>query len=812
MKPAIDKASVSPMMQQYLTIKEAHPEALVLFRLGDFYELFFDDAITASKALNIVLTARDAGSQKAPMCGVPYHAVDKYVERLVDDGFHVAICEQTDEIDSATKIVKRVVTKLITPGTFVDYTDDDPRYLAAYHDGQFAYVNVASGDVYVEAVPASLLASHIAKIQAKEVIIATGSKRMELEVSMTSVTPRVYYAKHPYQRVLDLLVTYIEDTQHQAIQHLKEPLELSMSDRLHMDASTMTQLELFESSLRREKRGSLRGLLDVEKTSMGRRFLLDRMARPYRDLSKLNTQFDALDTLQKSVHLTADTRHLLDMIFDIDRLVTKINFSTVSPKELRQLEASLSILPKLAALYESQTGLLAKLTSTFTEFQELQTFIDNMMVETPPLSSKEGGIFALGYHAELDRLITVHERVNESLKALESSEQERTGIKKLKIGYNKPFGYYLEVTKGQSGNMDPERYTRKQTLVNAERYITPELKAIEEELFTAEAKRIALEESLYHDVVEDLQRHTKSLQALALSIAELDYVTSLSFVAEKYRWNRPTFSHIMSVQQGRHPVVEAYLSDPFIANDIDLDDATRMLLITGPNMSGKSTYIRQVALMVILAQMGSFVPAESATLPLFDKIFTRIGASDDVMLGQSTFMVEMLEVNQALAQASKDSLLLFDEIGRGTATFDGVAIAQATLEYIHHEIKCMTLFSTHYHELTSLEHTLGTLKNVHVSAKEVGGELVFYHQVKPGAVDKSYGIHVAKLAKLPPSLIKRAATVLTELETQGVKEITLFEQPKSTSGLQQKLDALDLDQLSPKDALALLYQWQNDDE
>ncbi len=812
MKPAIDKASVTPMMQQYLTIKDAHPEALVLFRLGDFYELFFEDAITASKALNIVLTARDAGSQKAPMCGVPYHAVDKYVERLVDEGYHVAICEQTDEIDEATKIVKRVVTKLITPGTFVDYTDDDPRYLAAYHDGQFAYVNVASGDVFVEAVPASTLASHIAKIQAKEVIMAAGSKRVELDVSMTSVAPRVYYPNHPYQRVLDLLVTYIEDTQHQAIQHLKEPLELSPTDRLHMDASTMTQLELFESSLRREKRGSLRGLLDVEKTSMGRRFLLDRMARPYRDLSKLNTQFDALDTLQKSIHLTPDTRHLLERIFDIDRLVTKINFSTVSPKELRQLEASLAMLPKLAELYESQTGLLGTVTSSFTTFKELQSSLNQMLVETPPLTSKEGGIFALGFNEELDRLITVHERVNESLKALEASEQERTGIKKLKIGYNKPFGYYLEVTKGQSGNIDLERYTRKQTLVNAERYITPELKAIEEELFTAEAKRIALEESLYQDLVKDLQRHTKALQAVALSVAELDYVTSLSFVAEKYRWSRPTFGDVMSVKQGRHPVVEAYLSEPFIANDIDLDDDTRMLLITGPNMSGKSTYIRQVALMVILAQMGSFVPAASATLPLFDKIFTRIGASDDVMLGQSTFMVEMLEVNQALAQATKDSLLLFDEIGRGTATFDGVAIAQATLEYIHHEIKCMTLFSTHYHELTSLEHTLGTLKNVHVSAKEVGGELVFYHQVKPGAVDKSYGIHVAKLAKLPSSLIKRASVVLTELETQGVKEITLFEQPKSTSGLRQKLDALDLDQLSPKDALALLYQWQNDDE
>ena len=812
MKPAIDKASVTPMMQQYLTIKDAHPEALVLFRLGDFYELFFDDAVTASKVLNIVLTARDAGAQKAPMCGVPYHAVDKYVERLIDEGYHVAICEQTDELDEATKIVKRVVTKLITPGTFVDYTDDEPRYLAAFHDAKLAYVNVASGDVYVEAVPVVNLAASLLKIQAKELILAQGAKKPNVEISTTAITPRIYHKKHPYQGVLDLLYTYIEDTQHQHVQHLKEPVEITDKDRLHMDASTLMQLELFESSLRREKRGSLRAVLDVVKTSMGRRFLLNRMARPYRDQSLLNEQFDAIDQLLQSVHLAADTRHLLERVFDIDRLVTKINFASITPKELRQLEASLAVLPAIQTMFHDQTKRLTTLTARFSSFEPLQQLLHRALVEIPPTSTKEGGIFALGYNTELDQLITIHERVNEKLKALELQEQERTGIKKLKIGYNKPFGYYLEVSKGQSANIDTSIYQRKQTLVNAERYITPELKAIEEELVSAEAKRMALEESLFTELITTCQTHTKPLQAVALSIAELDYVTSLSFLAEKYRWVRPRFGSELVIKQGRHPVVEAYMSEPFIANDITLDEATRMLLITGPNMSGKSTYIRQVALIVILAQMGSFVPATAATLPLFDKIFTRIGASDDVMLGQSTFMVEMLEVNQALSQATSASLLLFDEIGRGTATFDGVAIAQATLEYIHHEIKCMTLFSTHYHELTGLEHTLGTLKNVHVSAKEVSGELVFYHQVKPGAVDKSYGIHVAKLAKLPSPLIKRATQVLQELETKGIKEITLFEQPKSVSSLEQKLASLDLDQLSAKEALALLYEWQEDDE
>jgi DNA mismatch repair protein MutS len=812
MNPAIDKASLTPMMQQYLTIKEGHPEALVLFRLGDFYELFFDDAVTASKALNIVLTARDAGSQKAPMCGVPYHAVDKYVETLIDQGFHVAICEQTDEIDEATKIVKRVVTKLITPGTFVDYVDDDPRYLAAYHDGKFAYVNVASGDVFVDVVVAANLQSSLAKIQAKELLVTPGAKTPVVDVSATTVSPRIYYKNHPFQTVLDILVTYLEDTQHQSVKHLKEPVTLSRHDRLHMDASTMTQLELFESSLRREKRGSLRGVLDVVKTSMGRRYLLDKLARPYRDIDVLNRQFDAMERLIQSIHLIFDTRQLLERIYDMDRLVTKINFASVTPKELRQLESSLAVLPLLSQLHHNETGRLRELTSTLDQCHEVQDLLANALVEIPPVSSKEGGIFALGYDDQLDQLITIHDRVNEQLKALEAKEQEATGIKKLKIGYNKPFGYYLEVTKGQTGNIDPTRYQRKQTLVNAERYITPELKAIEEELFTAEGKRIALEATLFLSLVQKLQTHTKKLQEISASIAALDYLTSLSYVAEKHRWVRPMFGSHLLIQQGRHPVVEAYLSEPFVANDISLDDNTRMLLITGPNMSGKSTYIRQVALIVIMAQMGSFVPAESATLPLFDQIFTRIGASDDVMLGQSTFMVEMLEVNQALSQATRDSLLLFDEIGRGTATFDGVAIAQATLEYIHHEIKCMTLFSTHYHELTGLENTLGTLKNVHVSAKEVAGELVFYHQVKPGAVDKSYGIHVAKLAKLPASLIKRAASVLQELETQGVKEITLFEQPKVLSSLHEQLKAIDLDQLSPKEALALLYEWQQNDE
>lgn len=807
MKSTINQTTLSPMMQQYMTIKQAHPDSLVLFRLGDFYELFFEDAITASQTLGIVLTARDAGDQKAPMCGVPYHSVDKYIEPLINAGFRIAICEQTNEIDTATKIVKRVVTRIVTPGTFTDYAGDDARYLAAFHNEQFAYANVATGDLFVETLTLADLPSRLRSLSVQELIVDEAST-IEIDFASSQAMPLTAASLYDgYNEALGLLLAYVKHTWLQDVSHFKAPVLQQASDGVQLDASTIAQLELFTSSYQQTKQGSLRHVIDQTKTAMGRRLLTQLLTRPMTNKAVLEARLNVVEAFVQSYHYTADSRHLLEQVYDIDRLVGKISTQTATPKDIAQLRATLHQLPVIAALLEPiNDALLTSWCSPFDSLTTLAAGLTAALVEIPPTSLKEGGIFQLGYNNELDALMNVHERVQAKLQALERAEQQRTGIKKLKIGYNKPFGYYLEVTKGQLSNFDATGYVRKQTLVNAERFITEELKALETELLSAEDRRAVMEEQLFQALCARVLASKDDLQRAAFGIAQLDVTVNFAYIAEKYHYTKPTFGKICQIKQGRHPVVERLMSN-FIANDTSLNQDTRMLLITGPNMSGKSTYIRQVAVMAILAQIGSFVPAESATLPLFDKIFTRIGASDDVLSGQSTFMVEMREVHQALVGATAQSLLIFDEIGRGTATFDGVAIAQATLEYIHTHVKAMTLFSTHYHELTVLEHTLGTLKNIHVSAEERSGELVFYHRVLPGAIDKSYGIHVAKLAQLPPSLLKRAQVILQELESRGVQEVTLFAQPV-TETIARQLDALNLDDLSPKDALALLYEWK----
>jgi DNA mismatch repair protein MutS len=809
MNSTINRETLTPMMQQYMTIKEAHPNTLVLFRLGDFYELFFDDAITASQTLGIVLTARDAGQQKAPMCGVPYHSVDKYIEPLIDAGFHVAICEQTDEIDTATKIVKRVVTSIVTPGTFTGYSSDDARFIAAYYPPQFVYANVATGDVFVETVDTVNVASSLATLAIRELIVSeTESLTLDgISIARIPVTPTTVYPG--FDEALGLLYGYCKQNKLRDLSHFKSPKRLRQEDAMTLDASTIAQLELFESSYQKTKQGSLRYVLDHTKTAMGRRLLSQWLARPSRNQTELEARLALVETFVASIHYTSDTRHLLEAVYDIDRLVGKVHLRTASPKDIKQLEASLLALPKLQTLL-SPIKEVASYTGSFSKLTSLTDLLAKALVEIPPLSSKEGGIFQLGYDNTLDELMTIHQSVQTRLQTLEQQEQERTGIKKLKIGFNKPFGYYIEVTKGQLNNLDASRYTRKQTLVNAERFITEELKAIETDLFTAEERRVSLEATLFEELLHKVSSYKELLQEAATGVATLDVIANFAYVAETNRYVKPTFGHECRIVQGRHPVIES-LIPRFVANDTTLNATTNMVLITGPNMSGKSTYIRQVALIAILAQIGSFVPAVSATLPLFDAIYTRIGASDDVLHGQSTFMVEMREVYQALAHATANSLLIFDEIGRGTATFDGVAIAQATLEYIAQRIKAFTLFSTHYHELTTLEHTLGTLQNIHVSAEEQKGDLVFHYHVLPGAVDKSYGIHVAKLAKLPAPLVKRANDILRTLESRGVQEVTLFAQPTSDT-LRDRLAGINLDDVSPKDALALLYQWKTDDE
>jgi DNA mismatch repair protein MutS len=811
MKQTRKPTTLSPMMQQYMAIKQAHPDTLVLFRLGDFYELFFDDAILASQTLGIVLTARDAGDQKAPMCGVPYHSVDKYIEPLIEAGFQLAICEQTDDIDTATKIVKRVVTRIITPGTFTDYSGDDARYLAAFHHGQFAYANVATGDVFVESLALDDVRGRLSTLAVQELLV-DASSTVTTDVARTTVVsyePATLLAG--FNDALGLLLSYVKQTSLHEVTHFKAPILQQPNEGLLLDASTIAQLELFESSYKKTKLGSLRSVIDHTSTSMGRRLLAQLLARPMTNRSLIETRLSLVEMFVQSVHYTADTRHLLTPVYDMDRLLAKISTQSATPKDLAQLRDTLTQLPKLVTLLSPlDHPLLATWLEPLPRLSKLSTLLREALVEIPPLSRKEGGIFQLGYHEELDRLMTIHERVQADLDALEQAEQRRTGIKKLKIGYNKPFGYYIEITKGQLSNLDATGYVRKQTLVNAERFVSDELKAIEAQMLTAEDRRVAMEESLFASLCSIILEDRATLQAASWGLAHLDVIANFAYLAETHHYTKPTFGTVCQIEQGRHPVVETLIPH-FVANDTQLDHHTRMLLITGPNMSGKSTYIRQVATIAILAQMGSFVPATHATLPVFDHIFTRIGASDDVLSGQSTFMVEMREVHQALSKATSNSLLIFDEIGRGTATFDGVAIAQATLEYLHTHVKAMTLFSTHYHELTALEHTLGTLRNIHVSAEERKGELVFHHHVLPGAIDKSYGIHVAKLANLPPSLLKRAQVILHELESRGVQEVTLFAQDVPDD-LATKLQALNLDNLSPKEALELLYAWKANHE
>ena len=811
MKSSAHSTSLSPMMQQYMAIKQAHPDTLVLFRLGDFYELFFDDAITASALLGLVLTARDAGESKAPMCGVPYHSVDKYIEPLIDAGYHIAICEQTDEIDTATKLVKRVVTKLITPGTFTNYSGDDARYLAAVVEHQFAYANVATGDVFVQTLSAGELSARVRTLSVQELLTPVDSGLVVDGVSITELTYQPASILDGFNDALGLLLTYVKQTTHHDARYFKAPVVQQASDGLSLDPSTIAQLELFESSYKRTKQGSLRQVIDHTKTSMGRRLLAELLTRPMTNQTVLEARLSLVESFVASVHYTYDTRHVLESVYDIDRLLAKISTQSATPKDVAQLRTTLLQLPKLVTLLSGlDDPLLQTWLTPCSQLQRLASRLSSALVEIPPLSKKEGGIFPMGYNDELDGLMTIHERVQADLNKLERAEQERTGIKKLKIGYNKPFGYYIEVTKGQLSNLDATGYVRKQTLVNAERFISDELKAIERDMLSAEDRRVAMEESLFQELLLSILADQATLQAAATSLAHIDVIANFAYIAEKHHYVKPTFGMECHIEQGRHPVVETLLTQ-FVANDTHLDHDTRMLLITGPNMSGKSTYIRQVAIIAIMAQLGSFVPATSATLPIFDHIFTRIGASDDVLRGQSTFMVEMREVYQALHYATANSLLVFDEIGRGTATFDGVAIAQATLEYIHANIKAMTLFSTHYHELTVLEHTLGTLRNIHVSAEERKGELVFHHHVLPGAIDKSYGIHVAKLANLPPSLLKRAQVILQALQTSGIQEVTLFAQDVPDT-LQQQLNELNLDDLSPKDALALLYEWKTSNE
>ncbi|PKL01624.1 MAG: DNA mismatch repair protein MutS [Tenericutes bacterium HGW-Tenericutes-1] len=784
------------MMEQYLEIKKDYRDFIVFFRLGDFYEMFFTDAIVASKELEIVLTGRDAGQEeRVPMCGVPHHAVNIYIERLVEKGFKVAIVEQTEDPALAKGIVKREVIKLITPGTIIeDGTLDEKtnNFIGALSETKteflLAYSDLSTGQNAIITIPKDydLLISEIYNLNAKELVVSskfnqhkllkmTENYPLTLSISDEVNLPSFYnhlvsevYHKDQIE-AFGRLINYLISTQKKELMHLQKVQVFESNQYLHIDNNSQRNLELTQTLRFGNRKGSLFWLLDQCETAMGSRFLKQTILRPLVDKTKIEHRYDLIERFNENFIIREELRTLLKSVYDLERIVGRISFGNANAKDLVNLSKSLKVMPSIkTSLKALKNDYVTSLTMDFDQTIGLVELIEKAIVSDPPLSIKEGGIIRDGFNSTLDQIKYQSTDGKDWLTDFEAKERERTGIKKLKVGYNRVFGYYIEITKGQIDLVDDSfGYVRKQTLSNSERYITPELKEKETLILGSEEDAVKLEYELFVDIRDQAKNYTELLQKIAKSISEIDMVLAFAKVTADERYARPEIitDRLIEIHQGRHPVVEKMLEgEIYVENDLFMNEKTHILLITGPNMSGKSTYMRQLALHIIMMQMGCFVPATSAKLPIFDQIFTRIGASDDLSSGKSTFMVEMLEVNYALQNASDHSLILFDEIGRGTATYDGMALAQAIIEYAHSKIKCKLLFSTHYHELTYLEDDLKSLHNVHVLAKEEKGNIVFLHKVVDGPTDRSYGIHVAKLAKMPNPLIERAKMILSELE------------------------------------------------
>ncbi|MEC9484897.1 MAG: DNA mismatch repair protein MutS [Candidatus Izemoplasma sp.] len=840
----IDKTQYTPMMRQYLTIKEDYEDAIVFFRLGDFYEMFFSDAYLASRELEIQLTGRDAGAkERVPMCGVPYHSADPYIERLIEKGYKVAICEQVEDASKTKKLVKRDVVRLITPGTFMDQAENENHYIAALgiHPHQFtlSFCDVSTGDSFSLELPKdkTILVGELLQINAKELVVShffdeaylkEYVKQEGILVSIQNDTdiPDMFEqllsnihskdAKKTYRR----LIKYILDTQKRELMHIKPAEQLEATSYLRLDSNSVRNLELTETLRQAHRNGSLFWLIDKCKTAMGSRYLKRQLLRPLVNKKVLETRYDTVDILNKEFIIKNELRDALTDVYDLERIVGRVAYGNANAKDLVQLRRSLSVVPYLKTQLETlDTKHTKRLADQLNTLDDLVNELHTGLVDDPPLTIKEGGIIKDGYDEELDQYRDISRNVKAFLDDLEQQERETTGIKKLKIGYNRVFGYYIEIPKGQIGNVKDEfGYTRKQTLANSERYITDTLKEKEKKIITSEEKQVTLEYDLFVSIREKAKNYIEHIQHNASIISEIDMMIAFSIISEKFQLSRPilTQSHVIDIEGSFHPVVSEVLEEVFIPNDIKMDKATDILLITGPNMSGKSTYMRQLAITAILAQIGSFVPAKSAKIPIFDAIFTRIGAADDLVSGKSTFMVEMLDANRAISTATKQSLILFDEIGRGTATYDGMALAQAIIEYIHEQIGCKTLFSTHYHELTDLDQSLNRLKNVHVSATDEEGHITFLHKIKDGPTDKSYGINVAKLAELPAPLIKRAHHLLSHLEfhhkrLEQDETLTLFdfnetEEVTPKDELRERLKEIDIDECTPIEALNILHE------
>jgi DNA mismatch repair protein MutS len=847
-------------MRQYHSIKQQVPNALLMFRLGDFYEMFYDDAVTAARELEITLTSRNKEKGQAiPMCGVPYHALDNYLSRLIQKGYRVALCDQMELPSAAKKLVRREITRIVTPGTATESSllrSHENNYLTAVlangTRAGLAHVDVSTGEFRVTELDLSDVGAALDNLNAREVLAPSGAAAVDSACLRTELESWVFSADYAERNLLDhfkllaldgcglegkslavgaagAILHYLRDTQKSALDHLERPAFYDRSESLVLDAVTVRNLELIEPLFAGERKDStLLSVLDQTMTGMGGRMLRRRLLRPAIELEEIEARLDAAEELVRNTIVRSEIRKRLGAILDLERLLAKITLGTAGPREVLALGHSLAgIRPLREQLVDARSTRLAALAERLDEIPEVRDRILSAIADEPPLNVGDGGTIRDGVHAELDELRDISRNSKQYIAQIENRERTRTGIASLKVRFNNVFGYYIEISKANL-HLAAADYQRKQTLVNAERFTTPELKELEAKILEAEERILGIERELFQDVRAFAAAHAARIRETAAAIAELDVTAALAQVAAENRYTRPRFSDgEMSVAGGRHPVIEKLVERDaarFVPNDLYLSDAEFIAVITGPNMGGKSTYLRQAALLVILAQMGSFVPADSATLPVADRVFTRIGAADNLARGRSTFMVEMTETAVILNTATARSLIVLDEIGRGTATYDGLALAWAVVEHVHQHIKAKTLFATHYHELTELAEQLECVRNLHVSVKEAGDHIIFLRKVEPGRADRSYGIEVARLAALPVSVIERAREILA-LHENKEHEVTeeLTPAPSRRSGPMQiqlfepvnyeiagKIRALKLDELRPIEALQILSELQKE--
>lgn len=845
-------SNYTPMVQQYLDVKKEHQNELLFFRLGDFYEMFFEDAVTASRELNITLTKRAGGMENMPMCGVPYHSVDGYIAKLVKKGYRIAICEQVEDPKLAKGIVRRKVIKIITPGTAINeqvLEDKRNRYLVFLHEKDeqvcLTAADVSTGEClwFIASGAERLLniTEQLFRLQPAEIVLHEEpdywdklhewlrSKLPECAISMWQEELGNYFSMHfdssgensLVHDTVEYLLDYLHATVMSDLTHINRLHEIEQDAFMQLDATAIRNLELVKNMRDGSKRGTLMDVLDFTSTSMGARKLRSWIECPLLDVGHIKQRQDAVAELLEDNLLREAVTEKLKTVFDLERIISRIEVGSANARDLVALRTSLSVLPELKDLLaKCSSSSLQKIYRNMHLHTELNDELQRAVVDEPPFSVREGGMIKSGYNSELDELHLIAQDNKTWMQNFEQKIKDETGIKTLKVGFNKVFGYYIEVSKGQSSSV-PDYFVRKQTLVNAERYIVPELKDFENKILSAKEKIQQLEYYLFSCLREKVRAKIAELQQTARAVASVDVLTALSIAAYKYNYVRPELNNkgAIKIVDGRHPVVERLLEkEIFVPNNTNLDSSERMIIITGPNMAGKSTYMRQVALLVLMTQIGSFIPARQASICPVDKIFTRVGASDDLATGQSTFMVEMNEVAQILRYATKDSLIILDEVGRGTSTFDGMSIARAVMEYIHSRIKAKTLFATHYHQLIAMEDELEGVKNYSVAVKERGNDIVFLRRIVPGGTDKSYGVHVARLAGLPKKVLERANEILAEYDNgnenvPAVKTIENRQQPMDslfTSSLSEQILKLDVMSMTPIEAMNALYKLQDE--